>query len=242
MADDVGPDEAGDLMVRAAALAERAYSSALAGLAERGFGRSVGFGDRPAVISVDWINAFTDPAFPTGSCYDAEVAASRQVLDAARAAGAPVFLVTSEYEPLRRDAGVWELKLSHEGMYSGSGPVQLDDRLGRCPSDQIVVKKYPSCFFGTDIASRLVSQRVDTVVLVGATTSGCVRASAVDSCSAGFRTIVVREAVGDRLALSHFSSLFDIDLKYGDVLSVAEVLPRFTKAAEASSQPGTANG
>jgi maleamate amidohydrolase len=232
MAADPEPDEAGDLMARAAALAERAYASAMAGLAERGFGRSVGFGDRPAVISVDWINAFTDPAFATGSRYDDEVAASRRVLDAARAAGAPVFLVTSEYEPQRRDAGVWERKLSHEGMYAGSGPVQLDDRLGRCPGDQIVVKKYPSCFFGTDIASRLVSQRVDTVVLVGATTSGCIRASAVDACSAGFRTIIVREAVGDRLLLSHHSSLFDIDLKYGDVLSLAEVLPHFAKASD----------
>lgn len=86
----------------------------------------------------------------------------------------------------------------------------------------LLVKKYASCFFGTDLVARLQSRRVDTVLLAGCTTSGCVRATAVDACSYGFHTIVVEEAVGDRAELPHLASLFDIDAKYGDVVSLEE--------------------
>ena len=88
----------------------------------------------------------------------------------------------------------------------------------------VVWKKYPSAFFATDLTSRLVAQRVDTVVIAGASTSGCIRATAVDACSSGFRTIVVREAVADRSPLPHVANLFDIEMKYGDVVGLAEAL------------------
>ena len=84
------------------------------------------------------------------------------------------------------------------------------------------VKKYASCFFGTDLAARLISRQVDTLIVTGCTTSGCVRATVVDACSYGFRTIVVEEAVGDRAELPHAASLFDIDAKYGDVVGLPE--------------------
>ena len=96
--------------------------------------------------------------------------------------------------------------------------------LGRADGDMLLVKKDASCFFGTDLVSRLVSRGVDTLIITGCTTSGCVRASAVDSCSYGLHTIVVEDAVGDRAPLSHLTCLFDIDAKYGDVTTTDAVV------------------
>jgi nicotinamidase-related amidase len=109
-------------------------------------------------------------------------------------------------------------------MEAGSEGVEFDARLGQDERDMVVWKKYPSCFFGTDLASRLVALRVDTVILAGASTSGCIRASAVDACSCGFRTIVVREAVADRSPLPHIANLFDLEMKYADIVELDEAL------------------
>jgi maleamate amidohydrolase len=208
----------------AVAAATRAYAELGEVMRERGFARRTGFGDTPAVVVVDLIKAFTDPRFPTAVECAEMLAATRALLDAARAAGAITVLVGSAYEPAKRDAGVWERKLSHDGMEEGTEGVEFDERLGRSDADMTVWKKYPSCFFGTDLASRLTALRVDTVLLAGASTSGCIRASAVDACSSGFRTIVVREAVADRSPLPHIANLFDIETKYGDVVGLAEAL------------------
>ena len=102
--------------------------------------------------------------------------------------------------------------------------VEIDPRLDFRQSDSLLVKKYASCFFGTDLISRLLSRRVDTVIIVGCTTSGCVRATAVDAVQTGLRPMVVREAVGDRSAAAHEQSLFDLDAKYADVVSLDETL------------------
>ncbi|MBV9971043.1 MAG: isochorismatase family protein [Xanthobacteraceae bacterium] len=195
---------------------------------ERGFAKTVGFGVSPAVLVVDLIKAFTDPRFPTAVDDPEMLASTRTLLDAARRAGVPTVLVGSAYEPAKRDAGVWERKLSHDGIEEGTDAVEFDERLGRDEQDMVVWKKYPSCFFGTDLASRLVALRVDTVVLAGASTSGCIRASAVDACSSGFRTIVVREAVADRFPLPHIANLFDIECKYGDVVDLATAVQQLT--------------
>ncbi len=207
-----------------AALATRAYEDLAVTMRERGFAKRVGFGERPAVLVVDLIRAFTDPRFPTAVDDPAMIAATRALLDAARTAGVPTVLVGSAYEPAKRDAGVWERKLSHDGMEDGTEGVQFDERLGATAVDMVVWKKYPSCFFATDLCSRLVAQRVDTVLIAGASTSGCIRASAVDACSSGFRTIVVREAVADRSPLPHIANLFDIEFKYGDVVALSEAV------------------
>ena len=205
--------------------------------------RSRGFGERPAVVVVDLIKAFTDPRFQTAVDDPAMIAATRALLDAARSVEVATVLVGSAYEPARRDGGVWERKVSHEGMEDGGEGIEFDPRLGRVEADMIVWKKYPSCFFGTDLASRLVALRIDTVLICGASTSGCIRASAVDACSSGFRTIVVREAVADRSPLPHVANLFDIEMKYGDVVGIEEAL-RYVgsvgaagRAVPASSQP-----
>ena len=159
------------------------------------------------------------------------MAATRTLLDEARAQSVATVLVGSSYEPARRDAGVWELKLSHDGMEEGGEGVRFDERLGQSATDMVVWKKYPSAFFGTDLASRLVALRVDTVILAGASTSGCIRASAVDACSSGFRTVVVREAVADRSPLPHIANLFDIEMKYGDVVELEQVLAHLRSLA-----------
>jgi len=101
---------------------------------------------------------------------------------------------------------------------------EIDPRLDFRPSDSLLLKKYASCFFGTDLVPRLNSRRVDTLIIVGCTTSGCVRASAVDAVQNGFRPMVVREAVGDRSAAAHEQSLFDLQAKYADVVSLDETL------------------
>ena len=208
----------------AVAAATRAYEELARMMRDRGFARRTGFGEVPAVVVVDLIRAFTDRRFQTAVDDPAMMAATRQLLDAARRAGVATVLVGSAYEQTKRDAGVWERKLSHDGMEEGTEGVQFDQRLGQTTADTTVWKKYPSAFFGTDLASRLTALRVDTVLLAGASTSGCIRATAVDACSSGFRTIVVREAVADRSPLPHIANLFDIDTKYGDVVDLVDAL------------------
>jgi maleamate amidohydrolase len=194
-------------------------------LSAKGFAGRVGFGSRPAVLVVDLIRAFTDPACPLGSDLDAEIENTRRILEAARAAGAVVVMSTSYYDEALDEAGLWSLKVpSSEWLIEGTEWVQVDERLGRAKGDMLLVKKYASCFFGTDLMSRLVSRGVDTLVITGCTTSGCVRASAVDACSYGLRTIVVEDAVGDRAPLSHLTCLFDMDAKYADVVTTQTVI------------------
>jgi nicotinamidase-related amidase len=106
----------------------------------------------------------------------------------------------------------------------GTPVVEIDSRLGRRPDEAIILKKYASVFFGTDLVSRLNARRVDTLILTGCTTSGCVRATAVDAVQNGYRPMVVREAVGDRAKAAHDQSLFDLQAKYADVVTVAETL------------------
>lgn len=189
----------------------------------KGLGGRVGFGQRPAIVVVDLIVAFTDTRSPLAGALDEQVEATNTLLDSAREQDIPVIFTTVAYDADLQEAGLWIRKIpSNEVLVEGSEWIELDERLGRKPNEMLLVKKYASCFFGTDLIARLQAKRVDTVIIVGCTTSGCVRATAVDACSYGFRTIVVEEAVGDRADLPHLASLFDIDAKYGDVVSIQE--------------------
>ncbi|WP_336660010.1 isochorismatase family protein [Leucobacter sp. USHLN153] len=192
----------------------------------RGFGLKIGFGERPAVLSVDFINGFTDAAMPLGSDLTDEITAARRVLDAAREIGAPVIHTTVAYDDDGlADAGVWGLKQAGATtLRAGTHAVEVDERIGALPGEQLLVKKYASAFFGTDLVARLVSKGIDTVIILGCTTSGCVRASAVDAVQNGFRPIVVTEAVGDRSPQAHTQALFDLEQKYADVVPLDEVL------------------
>jgi nicotinamidase-related amidase len=124
-----------------------------------------------------------------------------------------------------KDAGIWKVKMKGtEDLRAGTKAIEVDQRLDRHTADTLLVKKYASCFYGTDLVARLTNQRIDTLILTGCTTSGCVRATAVDACQNGYRAMVVREAVGDRSAAAHQQSLFDLNAKYADVVSLKETL------------------
>lgn len=205
---------------------------------ERGFGVNMGFGSAPAVLVVDIQTAFTDPTLPLGSNLDDEVAVINQVIDAARLAEAPIFYSVVSYDEAdARESGIWRLKMKGlSSLQTTSEIVKLDPRLHRNSDDSVFVKKYASCFFATTLASQLQTMRRDTLIIVGCTTSGCVRASAVDALQYGFRPILVREALGDRSKAAHDQALFDIQAKYGDVVGLDEV----TMYLEARTSAGKA--
>jgi maleamate amidohydrolase len=187
-------------------------------LAADGIGARSGPGRRSALLVVDLVRAFTEPDAPLGSDLDRVVERSADLIAAARVAGAPVFFSIPVAE-----AGGWSRKIpANDLLVPGSPAVELDPRLGVTVADTVLAKTYPSCFFGTDLSTRLVHLGVDTLLIVGASTSGCVRATAVDACSHGLRTIVVADAVGDRSAISHEVSLSDLALKYADVVDSEE--------------------
>ena len=193
---------------------------------ERGFGQKLGFGQRPALLIVDMAKAFTNPGMPLGANLDNQIEAIRALLRAAHDHEVPVIFSTVSYEDENlKDAGVFGMKQKGSAtLRAGTEGVQIDSRLEFRKMDSLLVKKYASCFFGTDLVSRLNVRQVDTLLITGCTTSGCVRASAVDACQIGFRPMVVREAVGDRSQAAHEQSLFDLNAKYADVVSLEETL------------------
>ncbi|HZZ46590.1 MAG TPA: isochorismatase family protein [Pseudonocardia sp.] len=198
--------------------------------AKAGLGHPVTLGMRPAVLVVDLIYGFTDPGGVLGAELGDVVSTTRRILDTARTRGLLTVFTTIQYESHLADCGLWLQKMPGlEVLRAGQREVEVDTRLGRTGEEPLVVKKGPSAFFGTNLASILISRRVDTVVLCGATTSGCIRASAVDLLQYGFPTLVPREAVGDRAAAPHEANLVDIDAKYADVVPVDEVL-RYLRA------------
>lgn len=203
-----------------------ALSADVETLVEKGFARPVGFGLRPAVLVIDFINGFTDPSSPLGSDVGAAIEQANRLILTARAYSLPVYFSTIRYDDAGcADAGLWLAKIGGLSVLSAEGAgSEQDRRLMREPHDPVIVKKFASCFFGTDFLTRLFRDNVDTLVLAGCTTSGCVRATAVDACQYGIRAIVAREAVTDRLEAAHRQSLIDIELKYGDVLSVERIV------------------
>jgi nicotinamidase-related amidase len=201
------------------------YNVLLAGLAQQGLGGKMGQGERPALLLVDLQNAFTSTASPLGKDIGPEMAAILRLQAAARDRGLPVIYTCVSYDPSLEDAGVWLNKIPANGaLVAGSDLVELDARLERRPEELIIVKKHASPFWGTPLEGILTGKGIDTLVIAGLTTSGCVRATAVDGCARGFRPSVVREAVGDRSELSHASSLFDIGAKYGDILDLDDAI------------------
>lgn len=193
----------------------------------RGFGNRIGFGESPAVLVVDFVNGFTDPSMLLGANLDDALAAASDLIEAARLARAPVLFVTSAYDfDDCRDAGLWRRKQQGiVALRAGSKAVEVDSRLDYRPEeDHLLTKKFASAFFGTDLDDRLRSLGIDTLLLAGCATSGCVRVTAVDGLQHGLRVMVVREAVGDRDPVAHVRGLLEIDAKYADVVSLADAL------------------
>jgi maleamate amidohydrolase len=188
-------------------------------------GASLALGERPAVLVVDFSCGFTDPECALGADMSDEIEATRRLLDAARAKGVAVLFTTIGFEPSLKDGALWIQKApALADLQLGGRWVEIDPRLERREDEPVIVKKGASAFFGTNVAAILVSQGVDTVVLCGATTSGCIRATAVDLLQHGFPALVPRECVGDRAQAPHEANLFDIQAKYADVVSLEDAL------------------
>ena len=191
-----------------------------------GFGERGGFGRRPALIVVDMTLGFTDPESPLGSDLDGPVEAIKKLLEAARQAEIPVVFTTVAYrESDKLTAAAFIDKVpALLTLEAGSRWAKIDPRIAPRTEEPILNKLFASGFFGTGLSSLLTAAGVDTLVVTGASTSGCVRATVVDALQYGFRPVVPREAVGDRNLDAHEANLYDVDSKYGDVVSVEEIL------------------
>jgi nicotinamidase-related amidase len=182
-------------------------------------------GRRPAVVVIDLVEGFTDPEAPPGANLDDVVAATRRLLDTARAAALPVLFTSIAFTPDEIDTTLWLTKVpAMRCLLAGSALVRVDPRLGPRTDEPVLIKKAASGFYSTDLADRLEAAGADSILLCGATTSGCVRATAIDACARGLPTFVPRECVGDRAAGPHEANLLDIDAKYGDVIGLNEAL------------------
>ncbi|HEY8691520.1 MAG TPA: isochorismatase family protein [Chloroflexota bacterium] len=186
-----------------------------------------GFGDRPAVLVVDMSRAFAEDGYPTGDSLHGQptVAAISRLLTAARRVpGLPIFFVTYSARELAQGWSRWKGAILRDPRMRADEAFQIVDQLRPEPGERVIVKTMPSAFFGTPLASLLTFHQVDTVLVTGMVTSGCVRATVVDAFSNNFRVVVPEECVADRGELSHKVNLFDIHMKYGDVRPLGDVL------------------
>lgn len=187
--------------------------------------RALGLGRRPAVMVVDFIEGFTNPESPLAGPWDREIEHTSKLLACAREAGVQVIFSVVELSPSDLATSLLCAKTPRIGiLLKGSRWTAVDYRLAPATRDLIVSKKHGSAFFGTDLAARLQLMKVDTLLICGCVTSGCIRATAVDASQSGFRPAVIREAVGDRSPLAHEANLIDIEQRYGDVISLQSAL------------------
>jgi maleamate amidohydrolase len=192
------------------------------------FDNRIGFGERPALLMVDFVEAYFDRDCELYAGVEAALASALRIRAAARRAKVPVILTNVAFHDSMIDAGVFFRKVKplrhlRAGSKFGAWPKGLVPE----PDELIVTKQYPSAFFGTSLAATLTAARIDSVVITGLTTSGCVRATCVDACSNGFIPIVVSEACGDRAPEPHRANLFDMNAKYADVVDEADALAYF---------------
>jgi maleamate amidohydrolase len=191
----------------------------------QGFGNRSGFGRRPALLVVDFVNGFNDPAQFGGGNIPAAITSTRPLLERVRERGLPVAFTRVVYADDGSDRGVFCLKAPGlAGLTETARASQIVPELTPVAGEYVLRKTQPSAFFGTNLANWLVSKGVDTVLVAGCTTSGCVRASVVDAMSFNFRTIVVTDCVGDRALAPHEANLFDMGQKYADLLTREEVV------------------
>ena len=193
------------------------------------FDSKLEWGRRPAVLVVDFITAYTTPGSPLyAPDVVTAVQATAPVLAAARRAGVPVIYTRVLYHPGGLDGGLFVQKVpALRGMVEGAPLAELVPELPPAPGDLVIVKQYASAFFGTHLAATLTAAGIDTLVIAGCSTSGCIRATAVDAMQHGFRAVVMRDCVGDRAPEPHEANLFDIQAKYGEVVPASAVLALF---------------
>ena len=191
----------------------------------RAYDRRVGFGNRPALLLIDFCQAYFDPECDLFADVENAVESALRIRAAARSEGVPVILTNVVYQAGGANGGRFFEKAAPLRHFIKGNPMGAFGP-GLSPHDDelVVSKQYPSAFFGTSLASTLTAMGVDSVLLTGLTTSGCVRATCVDAMSHGFKTAVIAEACGDRHAAPHEANLFDMNAKYADVVSEADVL------------------
>ena len=192
---------------------------------QAGFSNRLGFGQHPALVVVDFCQAYLDPDSPLYAGVEDARESCKRLLAAARTAQVPVLHTRVEFQPGGADGGIFFRKVGALECFVRGNPLgNYGEGLEPADDEVVVVKQYASGFFGTSLASTLTSLGTDTLIITGVSTSGCVRATALDACQHGFIPIVVRDACGDRDQRVHEANLFDLDAKYADVVSEQEVL------------------
>jgi maleamate amidohydrolase len=186
-------------------------------------GNRIYFGERGALLIVDFVNGFNDARVLGGGNIPDAIAHTKSLLKNARDRGLPVVFTRIVYEPGSANVGAFAKKIPSLTALTEDNPAShVIDELAPQPGEYVLRKTQASAFFGTDLASWLQWRRIDTLLVTGCTTSGCVRASVIDAASHNFRTIVIRDCVGDRAIAPHEANLFDMDQKYADVVSIAD--------------------
>ncbi len=195
--------------------------------AKAGYHAAQTIGQRPAVIFIDFAQAYFDPDAPLYGGEGCRIAIENaaRIAPVARAAGIPTIFTEVKYQPGGADGGAFYAKVPALSCFDAGRETQkLAPPLKNVPEDIVITKQYPSAFFGTSLAATLHWLKVDTVLLTGVTTSGCVRATCIDAISHGFVTLVVEDAVGDRAEEPHRANLFDMSAKYADLLTTDAAL------------------
>lgn len=183
------------------------------------------FGKCPALLIVDFVVAYLDPQSPLYAGVEDALASNQRLLAAAREAGIPVIFTNVEYEPGGANGGVFYRKVPALKAFDRGSPLgAFPASLAPFPGETIITKQYASAFFGTGLAECLRTKQVDTLLITGLSTSGCVRATALDACQNGFLPFVVREACGDRHPGPHEASLFDLQAKYAEVIGEEQAI------------------
>lgn len=200
------------------------------------FDGKLGFGKKPALIVVDMVQAYFEPSCPLYAEVDDALAATVKLIDAAREAWLPVIYTNVEFQAGGVDGGIFFKKVPVLEAFSVGSPLGAwPPGIAPAEGELVITKQYPSAFFGTSLASTLTSQGIDTLIICGLTTSGCIRATCIDTVSSGFIPIVVDEACGDRHSSPHEANLFDMNAKYADVISLAEALSTLGNLAKESA-------
>lgn len=189
------------------------------------FDGSLGFGEKPALILVDFVQAYFEESSALYAGADDALSSALRIRGAARAAGIPVFYTNVVYEEGGGNGGVFYRKVPALEVFVAGNPLgNWPEGLQPAKDEVVISKQYPSAFFGTSLADELTKRGIDTLIITGLTTSGCIRATCVDTMSHGFVPIVVADACGDRHAAPHDANLFDMNAKYGDVVNEQTVI------------------
>ena len=202
--------------------------------------QSLGLGKRPALILVDVINGFTNPACPLGSESDSVVGACKSLLEVFRKRQLPVFFTTVVYHH-DSQARVFRQRVPALNVLEPDSEwVKVDPRVAPVDDEIVIEKQWASGFFDTDLKKRLLDAGADSIVIGGLTTSGCVRATAVDGLQNDYRVVIAKEATGDRNLAAHESNLFDLQAKYVDVMALDDVIENISRMSVDAGVPSTA--